>query len=45
MADHTTTLLTLIDTSHRRRSTLAQLVDIPKKPQGGDRDSSPTYNL
>jgi hypothetical protein len=29
MADHTTTLPTLIDTSRRRRSTVAQLVDIP----------------
>jgi hypothetical protein len=27
MADHSTTLATLIDTSHRRRSTVAQLVD------------------
>jgi len=31
MADHTTTLPTLIDTSHRRRSTVAQFVDIPEE--------------
>jgi hypothetical protein len=31
MADHTTTLPTLIDTSHRPRSTVAQLVDIPEE--------------
>jgi hypothetical protein len=31
MADHTTPLPTLIDTSHRRRSTVAQLVDIPEE--------------
>jgi hypothetical protein len=31
MADHTTTLPTLIDVSHRRLSTVAPLADIPEE--------------
>jgi hypothetical protein len=31
MADHTTTLRTLIDTSRRRLSTVAQLANIPEE--------------